>query len=160
MSQEMNDMGKKNLLHVGELIIDVRKDKGIRSSDLADRINRARQTIQNIYHRESIDTDLLFAISEALDHNFFQDLADEFSRLTGIDSNNRSSAPQSISKKSDKENKSAEKKGGPLLSIQLNFEEGSDKASNLKNLEWLNQAAREFLEREEEERKKSGNGHK
>ncbi|GHT39089.1 hypothetical protein FACS189437_01510 [Bacteroidia bacterium] len=60
-----------NKLHIGLLIKQKVKERGITNSDLARSIHRTRQTVNNIYDRPSIDTDLLGRISDALDHDFF-----------------------------------------------------------------------------------------
>ncbi|MCB9230827.1 MAG: hypothetical protein H6581_04155 [Bacteroidia bacterium] len=41
-------------------------------SELARRINKARQNINDILNRKSIDTELLYNISVALDYDFFR----------------------------------------------------------------------------------------
>ena len=50
---------------------------GMTKSEFARRINQSRQNINDILSRKSIDTDLLFHISVALDYDFFQYYVDE-----------------------------------------------------------------------------------
>jgi transcriptional regulator with XRE-family HTH domain len=59
-------------LHIGELIEERLKEVGMTKSEFARRINRARQNINDILQRKSIDTDLLYDISIALSYNFFE----------------------------------------------------------------------------------------
>ncbi len=59
-------------LHIGEIIEERLKEVGMTKSEFARRINRARQNINDILRRKSVDTDLLFEISKALSYNFFK----------------------------------------------------------------------------------------
>lgn len=59
-------------LHIGKLIEERLSHKGMTKSELARRINKARQNINDILNRKSIDTELLYNISVALDYDFFR----------------------------------------------------------------------------------------
>lgn len=57
---------------LGKLIERIAKEKGLSQSALGKMINRSKQTVGNIYTRQSIDYELLIAISEALETDFFK----------------------------------------------------------------------------------------
>ena len=65
-------LSKRTEIHIGEIIAGKLTASGMSKSELARRINKARQNINDILNRRSVDTALLFDISQALDHNFFQ----------------------------------------------------------------------------------------
>lgn len=50
----------------------------------AARLNCKRANIYNIFSRQTIDTQLLYQISEILDHDFFRDLSDDMMKARGI----------------------------------------------------------------------------
>jgi len=57
--------------HIGREIKTVFEESGLSKSEFARRINKSRETIYDIFERQSIDTGLLKAISEVLKHDFF-----------------------------------------------------------------------------------------
>ena len=59
-------------IHIGKLIGKVVKEHGIQKSEFARRINKTRQNVDDIFKRESIDTELLFNISVVLKYDFFK----------------------------------------------------------------------------------------
>ena len=59
-------------LHIGKLIGERLTQIGMTKSEFARRINKARQNVNDILKRQSIDTELLFSISKALNYDFFQ----------------------------------------------------------------------------------------
>lgn len=59
-------------IHIGQIIEGRLDAMGISKAEFARRINRARQNVNDIINRPSVDTDLLLIISRALDYNFFQ----------------------------------------------------------------------------------------
>jgi len=63
---------KDNILdiHIGKIIREKLSEKSMTVIELAARIHRANPTVHNIFERKSIDTDLLIAISKALDYDF------------------------------------------------------------------------------------------
>jgi len=64
-------------IHVGKLVLDKLKERGMKKSEFARRINKSRQNVQDIFKRESLDTHLLFDISVVLEFNFFEILSDQ-----------------------------------------------------------------------------------
>lgn len=149
----------RNLTHVGKLIQEVKNQKKVQTGDLADQINRVRGTVQNMFNKSSIDVDLLYNISIALDHNFFEDLSRIYRQrhgdpkvstelVTTKEGDHISEGVKDPIAKSD-----PDKEKMPFLTINLNFASEEDHETKKKNWEFLNQAAREFLEMEAEEQK-------
>ena len=66
-------MKGKNI-HIGELIQSFVKENHINSAQLARDVCKTRQNIYDLYKRDDIEVKLLLAISEALNHNFFEDI--------------------------------------------------------------------------------------
>ena len=58
------------MIHIGKKIHDGVKAKGISVSVFAKKINKSRTVVYDIFERESIDSLLLYKISEELDFNF------------------------------------------------------------------------------------------
>ena len=61
-----------NMIHIGKHIKQMIEAKDVSVSSFAKQINKSRTVVYHIFTRESIDTNLLFAISKALDYNFFE----------------------------------------------------------------------------------------
>src|SRR6185436_16220002 len=59
-------------IHIGKLIEERLATSGMNKSAFARRISKARQNVNDILNRKSIDTDLLLSISKALHYDFFQ----------------------------------------------------------------------------------------
>jgi transcriptional regulator with XRE-family HTH domain len=59
-------------IHIGNIIASRLEAVGMSKSEFARRINKARQNINDILNRTSMDTELLFNISKALNYDFFQ----------------------------------------------------------------------------------------
>ena len=57
-------------IHIGSLIEGKLKEKSMTVTGLADKINRERTTVHDIFKRKSIDIELLIEISKALDYDF------------------------------------------------------------------------------------------
>lgn len=72
---EINMMESKTI-HVGQMIERemLRQEKS--THWLAHEINRERSSIYKIYHRESVDVNMLIQISVLLNHDFFKDLSE------------------------------------------------------------------------------------
>ena len=64
-------------MHIGNRIEEVIKQNGQSARWLAERIPTERTNDYNIFHRESIDTRLLMRISVVMNHNFFEELAQQ-----------------------------------------------------------------------------------
>lgn len=60
------------MVNIGAKIKQVVDDRGISTSEFARRINKSRENVYDIFKRETIDTGLLTAIGEVLEHDFFQ----------------------------------------------------------------------------------------
>lgn len=58
-------------LHIGKEIRKKAKELKISVTELSERIHSSRQNVYDIFDRSSIDTDLLYRISEALNFDFF-----------------------------------------------------------------------------------------
>ena len=73
MSKPIND--KEMKIHFGQLIKEEFDRQGRRAMWLAAELNCNRSNVYSIFSRENIDAQMLIKISQALDHNFFQDVA-------------------------------------------------------------------------------------
>ena len=60
------------MVHIGSIIEKIFLEKGMKSSVFADKIGTVQRNIYNIFKRSSIDTDLLIAISQVLEYDFFR----------------------------------------------------------------------------------------
>lgn len=58
-------------LHIGKLIAQIIKEKGVKLTVLAEQIHTSKQNLNHIFKRESIDTNILLKLSNALEYNFF-----------------------------------------------------------------------------------------
>ena len=67
-------MAKPHRMHIGHLIKEVFDEKGISVTEFAHRINCARPNVYSIFERYDIGVEQLIDISEALDHNFLDDV--------------------------------------------------------------------------------------
>ena len=61
-------------IHIGKRIKQLMEYRGMTAIVLANKINKSRENVYDIYNRESIDLSLLEKIGLALDYNFFEDL--------------------------------------------------------------------------------------
>ena len=66
--------------HIGNLIKNVVRRKGIKVSWLAEQLNSPRNNIYKIFSRRWIDTETLMRISRVLEHDFFEDLSKWYKR--------------------------------------------------------------------------------
>lgn len=67
-------MAKPHRIHIGHLIKEVFDEKGISVTEFARRINCARPNLYSIFERYDIGVEQLLYISEALEHNFLDDV--------------------------------------------------------------------------------------
>lgn len=67
-------MAKPHRIHIGHLIKKVFDEKGISVTEFARRIHCARPNVYSIFERYDIGVEQLIDISEALDHNFLDDI--------------------------------------------------------------------------------------
>ena len=65
---------KRKDVHIGNLIQSFVKENHINRAQLARDICKTRQNIYDLYKRNDVEVKLLLAISEALNHNFFEDI--------------------------------------------------------------------------------------
>ena len=66
-------MNRKKI-HIGKLIQTFVKENHINSAQLARSIGKTRQNMYDLYQRDDVEVKLVLAISEALKHNFFEDI--------------------------------------------------------------------------------------
>lgn len=59
-------------IHIGQIIENRAKEKGLSLDEVGKLISKTRQTVADIYKRQSIDTELLLSISRALEFDFFE----------------------------------------------------------------------------------------
>ena len=67
-------------MNIGSLIRSVLNEKRITVREFAMMANSERTNMYRILNRESIDLSILERYSRILDHNFFQDLSDEYKK--------------------------------------------------------------------------------
>jgi len=60
------------MVHIGQKIEEVIHELNMPITEFASRINKSRTVIYNIFKRQTIDTGLLYKISEVLEYNFFK----------------------------------------------------------------------------------------
>ena len=65
-----------NDLHIGNLIKSELAKQGRSITWLSSQVNCTRENLYKVFRRSWIYTDLLFEISEALNHDFFKDCSD------------------------------------------------------------------------------------
>ena len=61
-------------IHLGKLIRTFVKENNINSAELARKVGKTRQNIYDLYKRDDMEVKLFLAISDALQHNFIEDL--------------------------------------------------------------------------------------
>lgn len=74
--------------HIGKHISERLNELGMSKSEFARRINRARQNVNDILERKSIDSELLLSICKALRYDFFQYYVKELAKEPEIISPN------------------------------------------------------------------------
>ncbi len=72
--------------HIGKLIQTVLKAQGRTVTWFAKNIHCDRTNVYKIFQNSHIDSELLGRISNVLDHNFFQDMADYFEETSRLGS--------------------------------------------------------------------------
>ena len=65
-------------MHIGQHIKEVMRQQGTTATQLAQDICCTRTHMHKIFRKDNIDIALLQRISEALKHDFFRDLSDDF----------------------------------------------------------------------------------
>lgn len=61
-------------LHIGHMVKSVFDKSGLSVAEFARRIHCERTNVYKIFNRHTIDVEMLVAISEALEHNFLEDV--------------------------------------------------------------------------------------
>ena len=72
-------------IHIGNLIRDELRCQGHTNQWLMERIGVSERTLQRLFNKPSIDTQLLFRISSALDTDFFRHYSDHLSTPSNTD---------------------------------------------------------------------------
>jgi len=72
-------------IHLGKLIQSFVKKNNIKSADLARKVGKTRQNIYDLYKRDDIEVKLFLAISDALQHNFMDELRPTDKKNIGLD---------------------------------------------------------------------------
>jgi DNA-binding Xre family transcriptional regulator len=67
----------KNNINTGVLLTDFIEKRFVNRTELATKINRTAQSITKYSQNSSIQTNILIEICHALEHNFFQDIANQ-----------------------------------------------------------------------------------
>jgi len=67
----------KHNINTGALLSDFIEKRFVNRTELALKINRTGQSITKYSQNDSIQTDILIEICHALEHNFFQDMANQ-----------------------------------------------------------------------------------
>ena len=74
MSRNGNIMETQGKLHIGHMVKSVFDKSGLSVAEFARRIHCERTNVYKIFNRRTIDVEMLVAISEALEHNFLEDV--------------------------------------------------------------------------------------
>lgn len=74
MSFNYNIMETQSKLHIGHMVKSVFDKSGLSVAEFARRIHCERTNVYKIFNRQSIDVETLVKISEALGHNFLEDV--------------------------------------------------------------------------------------
>ena len=65
-------------MHIGQHIKEVMRRQGVTATQLASDICCTRPHMHKIFRKDNLDIALLWRISEALGHDFFHDLSEEY----------------------------------------------------------------------------------
>ena len=68
-------------MHVGHIVKRVLDEKRISVREFAEMANSERTNMYRILNRESLDVSVLERYSRILDHNFFDDLSEEYNNV-------------------------------------------------------------------------------
>ena len=73
-------------MHIGQHIKKIMRQQGVTATRLAEGICCSRTHVHKIFRKENIDIALLRRISDALQHDFFLDLSQEYhDRVSNMD---------------------------------------------------------------------------
>lgn len=65
---------------VGKTVENEMLKQGVRKQDFAKQVGTDRRNLYRILKKDSLETEVLYRYSKALNHNFFRDLAEEFDK--------------------------------------------------------------------------------
>ena len=65
-------------MHIGQHIKEVMRQQGVTATQLANAICCTRPHIHKIFRKDNIDIALLRHLSDALHHDFFRDLSEDY----------------------------------------------------------------------------------
>ncbi|MBO4232293.1 MAG: hypothetical protein J5862_03540 [Bacteroidales bacterium] len=66
--------------HIGKLVKAKLDEQGRKIAWLAKQINCTRENMYKLFRRNSVNTELLFKLSKALDHDFFKDCSEYYQK--------------------------------------------------------------------------------
>jgi DNA-binding Xre family transcriptional regulator len=72
-------------IHIGKLIQEYVKKKHIKSADLAREVGKTRQNMYDLYKRDDIEVKLLLTISDALQHDFIDEIRPQSQKISDLD---------------------------------------------------------------------------
>ena len=72
-------------VHLGKLIQTFVKENNINSAELARKVGKTRQNIYDLYKRDDMEVKLFLTISEALHHNFIDELYPSNKKTSNLD---------------------------------------------------------------------------
>jgi len=75
----------RNNIHIGKLVKNFVKENHINSAELARKIGKTRQNMYDLYKRDDMDVKIILAISEALNHNFINDICPQKNTSVSVD---------------------------------------------------------------------------
>lgn len=133
-------------IHVGKLILDKLRERGMKKAEFARRINKSRQNVQDILTRPALDTDLLSQISKVLDYNFFQILAEKV--------NIEQPFPMAMEEKSPYQKKEKPRTKEQLQALSRQLKQAEKEINYLKKINTLLEKKRETLVKRKEKKVK------
>ena len=74
-----------NKIHLGKLIQSFVKKNNIKSADLARKVGKTRQNIYDLYKRDDIEVKLFLTISDALKHDFMEEIRPSHNQISNLD---------------------------------------------------------------------------
>ena len=77
MKNKKTTVSSDNTFHIGNLIKEELQQQGRTITWLAGEVHCTRENLYKIFRNPWINTDMLFKISEALQHDFFKDCSEQ-----------------------------------------------------------------------------------
>lgn len=75
-------------MHVGKLIKEVVRLKGMTVVRFADKLSCSRANVYKVFEKRSIDTDMLMRVSSILDYDFFMAISERLHCIQSVDMSN------------------------------------------------------------------------